>query len=145
MKVEFYKTDDNSRTVNKDLQLIKTLDIIFRQAVNEQKPVIYMNIDNLTGSNYVRIPNFNRYYFISKVENFTAKIVRIELTTDLLMTYKDKILNSTMLITATETPSYLSSNLPTQTKISKRVVKSDIELKKETSLILTTVGGISTK
>lgn len=145
MKVEFYKTEDNSRTVNKDLQLIKTLDIIFRQAVNEQKPVIFMHRDNLTGSNYVRIPNFNRYYFINKVENFTAKIVRIELTTDLLMTYKDKILNSTMLITATETPSYLSSNLPTQTKISKRVVKSDIEVKKETSLILTTVGGISTK
>lgn len=145
MKVEFYKTYDNAKTVNKDLQLIKTIDIIFRQAVNEQKPVIFMNIDNLTGSNYVRIPNFNRYYFISKVENFTAKIVRIELTTDLLMTYKDKILNSTVLITATETPSYLSSSLPTQTKISKRVVKADIELKKETSLILTTVGGISTK
>ena len=145
MKVEFYKTDDNSRTVNKDLQLIKTLDIIFRQAVNDQNPVLFMTRDNLTGSNYVRIPNFNRYYFISKVENFTAKIVRIELTTDLLMTYKDKILNSTMLITATETPSYLSSSLPTQTKLSKRVVKSDIELKKETSLILTTVGGISTK
>lgn len=145
MQVEFYKTDDNSNTVNKDLQLIKTLDIIFRQAVNEQKPVIIMTRDNLTGANYVHIPNFNRYYFINKVENFTAKLVRIELTTDLLMTYKDEILNSTMLITATEKPSYLSTSLPTQTKISKRVVKSDITLKKETSLILTTVGGISKK
>lgn len=145
MKVEFYKTDDNSRTVNKDLQLIKTIDIIFRQSVNEKSPVIIMTRANLTGANYVHIPNFNRYYFISRVDNFTAKLVRIELAPDLLMTYKDKILNSTVLITATEQPSYLSSSLPTQTKISKRVVKSDIELKKETSLILTTIGGISKK
>ena len=59
------------------------------------------------------------------------------------MTYKDEILNSTVLITATNTPSYFSSNLPTQTKTIKRVVKSDVTLEKENSLILTTIGGIS--
>lgn len=143
MKVEFYHTADNANTVNKTLNLIKTINIVFRQAVNEQTPFIIMNKDNLTGSNYVRIPNFNRYYFISNVENYTAKLVRIELVTDLLMTYKDVILNSTVLITATEKPSYFSSNLPTQTKTIKRVLKSDITLNKENSLILTTIGGIN--
>ncbi len=38
MEVEFYKTTDNARTINKTLQLNKTLDIVFRQAVNEQAP-----------------------------------------------------------------------------------------------------------
>lgn len=143
MKVEFYHTEDNANTINKTLQPIKTINIIFKQAVNEATPFIIMNKDNLTGSNYVHIPNFNRYYFISRVENFTAKLVRIELTTDLLMTYKDVILNSPVLITATSKPSYFSSNLPTQTKTIKRVVKSNITLNKENSLILTTIGGIS--
>ena len=143
MKVEFYKTSDNPRTVNKTLQLTRTVDIIFRQAVDEQAPLIIMSNENVAGANYVRIPNFNRYYFISSVDNFTAGLVRIHLTTDLLMTYKDIILNSPVQITATETPSYLSESLPTQTKISKRIVKSDVTLNKATSLVLTTIGGIS--
>lgn len=143
MKVEFYHTADNTNTINKTLQSITTLDIIFRQAVNEATPFIILNKDKITGSNYVHIPNFNRYYFISSVNNYTANLLRIELVTDLLMTYKDEILNSTVLITATNTPSYFSSNLPTQTKTIKRVVKSDITLNKESSLILTTIGGVN--
>lgn len=143
MQVEFYHTADNANTVNKTLNLIKTINIVFRQAVNEATPFIIMNKDNLNGSNYVHIPNFNRYYFISSVYNYTANLVRINLTTDLLMTYKDDILNSKVLITATNTPSYFSSNLPTQTKTIKRVVKSDVTLNEENSLILTTIGGVS--
>lgn len=143
MKVEFYHTADNANTINKTLQPITTIDIIFRQAVNEASPFIIMNRDNLTGSNYVHIPTFNRYYFISSVENYTTNLVRIDLVTDLLMTYKDDILNTPVLITATEKPSYFSSNLPTQTKTIKRVVKSDTTLNKENSLILTTIGGVS--
>lgn len=143
MQVDFYTTTDNANTVNKTLKLNKSINIIFRQAVNEATPFIIMNRDNLTGSNYVHIPNFNRYYFISNIENYTANLVRIDLVTDLLMTYKDVILNTPVLITATEKPSYFSSNLPTQTKTIKRVVKSDVTLEKENSLILTTIGGVS--
>ena len=143
MQVEFYKTTDNARTVNKTLQLNKTINIIFREAVDEQAPFIIMNKSNVTGSNYAHIPAFNRYYFISKIENYTASLVRIYLTTDLLMTYKDIILNSPVQITATEKPSYLSGSLPTQSTISKRVVKSDVTLENKNSMILTTIGGIS--
>lgn len=143
MKVEFYKTTDNARTVNKTLQLNKTIDIVFRQAVDEQAPLIIMDKSNIAGSNYVHIPDFNRYYFISSVDNYTASLVRVNLTTDLLMTYKDIILNSPVQITATEKPSYLSASLPTQATISKRVVKSDVTLDNKNSMILTTIGGIS--
>jgi len=143
MKVEFYKTTDNANTVNKTLSLNKTLDIVFRQAVDEQAPLIIMNKDNLDGSNYAYIPDFKRYYFISSVDNYTATLVSVNLTTDLLMTYQDVILNSQVQITATENPSYLSSGLPTQTTTTKRIEKSNVTLKKENSLILTTIGGIS--
>ena len=143
MKVDFYKTTDNARTVNKTLTLNKTLDIVFRQAVNEQAPLIVMNKNNLSDSNYVYIATFKRYYFISSVDNYTANLVGLHLTTDPLMTYKDVILNSQVQITEKNKPSYLSASLPTETTIDKRVVKSDITLKKENSLILTTIGGIS--
>ena len=143
MKVEFYKTTDNARTVNKTLQLIRNINIVFRQAVDEQNPLIIMDNSNIAGSNYVHIPDFNRYYFISKIDNYTASLVRVQLTTDLLMTYKDIILNSPVQITATEKPSYLSASLPTQSTISKRVAKSDVTLDNKNSMILTTIGGIS--
>ena len=121
----------------------QTIDIIFRQVVDEQAPLIIMDKSNVTGSNYVHIPDFNRYYFISKVDNYTANLVRVHLNTDLLMTYKDIILNSPVQITATEKPSYLSASLPTQSTISKRVIKSDVTLDNKNSMILTTIGGIS--
>lgn len=143
MKVEFYKTTDNLKTVNKTLTLNKAVDIVFRQSVDEQAPVIIMSSDNLNGSNYVFIPAFNRYYFISDVDNYTANLVRLHLTTDLLMTYKYIILNTPVQIKATEKPSYLSTGLPTQTTTSKRIIKSDITLENKDSLILTTIGGIS--
>lgn len=143
MQIEFYTTTDNPRTVNKTLNLDKTLDIVFRQAVDEQEPVIIMNKSNLSTSNYVYIPDFKRYYFISNVDNVTATLVRVQLTTDLLMTYQDIILNSQVQITATEKPSYLSAGLPTQTTTTKRIVKSNITLNPDSSIILTTVGAIS--
>lgn len=143
MQVEFYKTNDNPRTINKTLSLNKTINIVFRQSVDEQAPVIIMNKNNLGGSNYIHIPDFKRYYFISDVDNFNATLVKVQLATDLLMTYQDVILNSQVQITATEKPSYLSGSLPTQTTTTKRVVKSDVTLKPDTSLILTTVGAIT--
>lgn len=143
MKVELYTTTDNARTVNKTLNLDRTLDIVFRQTVDEQAPIIIMNKDNLANSNYIHIPDFKRYYFIDDVTNLTATLVKVQLTTDLLMTYQDIVLNSQVQIMATDKPSYLSASLPTQTTISKRVAKSDTTLKPANSLILTTVGGVS--
>lgn len=143
MKVEFCTTTDNNRVVNKTVTVDNTFDIVFRQSVDEQAPVIVMNKNNLGGSNYVHIPDFKRYYFITSVDNFNANLVVVHLDTDLLMTYQDVILNSQVQIKATATPSYLSTSLPTQTTTSKRIVKSDVTLKPDNSLILTTIGGIS--
>jgi len=143
MKVEFCTTTDNARVVNKTVQLNKTVDIVFRNAVDEQAPVVIMNKDNLAGSNYVHIPDFKRYYFINSVDNFNANLVVLHLTIDLLMSYHNAILTRPVQIKATDKPSYLSASLPTQTTTSKRVVKSDVTLKPDNSLILTTIGGAS--
>jgi len=143
MQINFYTTTDNALTVNKTLTLNKTINIVFRQTVDEQAPLIVMNKNNLTTSNYVYIPDFKRYYFISSVDNYTSNLLGLHLTTDLLMTYKDTILNSQVQITAKNKPSYLSANLPTTAQITKQVVKSNITVKPENSLILTTIGSLN--
>lgn len=143
MKVELYNTNDNPNVVNKTLTKVRELDITFRQAVNEKTPVIILHNTNIKGCNYVHIPNFNRYYFITNVDNYDNVLARITLTTDLLMTYQDVIMNNQSLITATETPSYLSTNLPTLSKHTVRKTLSTVTLPTKSSIILTTVGGVN--
>ena len=141
MQVEFYTTNDNAKTINKTLKLNKTINIVFHNNVSEQAPVIVMTKDNVTGSNYVHIPDFNRYYFIDSIDKYTANLVIVNLSTDLLMTYQNEILNNEVLITATEKPSYLSTSLPTNHNIINDKYVSNITLPTGTTKVLTTIGG----
>lgn len=141
MKVEFYTTNDNVKIINKTLKLNKTVNIIFHNNVSEQSPVIIMTKDNVSGSNYVHIPDFNRYYFIDSIDKYKANLVIVNLSTDLLMTYQNEIINKEVLITATEKPSYLSTSLPTNHNLISDKYISNVTLPTGTTKVLTTIGG----
>ena len=141
MQVEFYTTNDNAKTINKTLKLNKTINIVFRNNVSEQAPVMVMTKDNVLGSNYVHIPDFNRYYFIDSIDKYTANLVIVNLSTDLLMTYQNEIINNEVLITATEQPSYLSTSLPTTHNIISDKYISNVTLPTGKTKVLTTIGG----
>lgn len=143
MQVELYTTTDSPNVINKTLTKVREVNVTFRQMVDETAPVMILHNQNIDGCNYVYIPTFKRYYFISDISNYNNVLSRVALTSDLLMTYQDTLLNSEVKITATEKPSYLSTSLPTLNTTTKRIEKSDVTLKKENSLILTTIGGIS--
>lgn len=143
MQVEFYNNTDSPNVINKTPQKVIELNITFRQAVNEKQPVLIIHTSNLQNVNYVYIPAFKRYYFISDVTNYNNVLARVILTTDYLMTYKDTILNTEMKITATEKPSYLSSSLTTTEKVTTRKELSNVTLDTNNSIILTTIGGIN--
>lgn len=57
-------------------------------------PVIEVeSTSNLSAFNYAHIPDFNRYYFINKIENTGAKFWRLTLHVDVLHTYHTALLN----------------------------------------------------
>lgn len=141
MKVDFYNNQSNDNVINKTLQLITSKDIIFRVAVNEKSPMLIVHNKVLDGVNYVGINDFKRYYFIEHVEKYNNQLSRVFLVTDLLMTYQDEILNTEVLVTATEQPSYLSNSLPTTRKIISDKYQSDVTLPTGTTKVLTTIGG----
>lgn len=141
MKVDFYNNQSNDNVINKTLQLITSKDIVFRVAVNEKSPMLIVHKQVLDGVNYVGINDFKRYYFIEHVEAYNNQLSRVFLVTDLLMTYQDKILNSEVLVTATEQPSYLSNSLPTERTIISDKYMSDVTLPTGTTKVLTTIGG----
>lgn len=141
MKVNFYNNQSNENVINKNLKLISSRDIIFRMAINEKTPMLILHRSTIDGVNYVGIPDFKRYYYIEHVEPYNNVLSRIYLNTDLLMTYKDEIINNQVLITATEKPSYLSNSLPTSRELINDKYMSNVTLTNGTTKILTTIGG----
>ena len=141
MKVNLYDNQSNENVINKNLKLITTKDIVFRMAINEKTPMMILHNSTIKGVNYVGIPDFKRYYFIEHIEPYNSELSRIYLNTDLLMTYQDEIINSEVLITATEKPSYLSNTLPTTRELINDKYMSNVTLTKGTTKILTTIGG----
>lgn len=143
MQMILYHTDDQANVINKHLLKLRTVNIIFREMIDEKSPVLLVHDSTIANANYCYLESFKRYYFIDQVHRFNAHLLQVRLTSDLLMTYKDKIVGQDLLITATSQPSYYSAGLPTQTTTTKRLVKSDTTLSDNTSIILTTIGGLS--
>ena len=141
MKVDFYNNKSNDNVINKTLSLVNSANLIFRISVNVKSPILIVHNQLIEGANYVGIDKFKRFYFIDHIEAYNSKLSKIYLSTDLLMTYQNEILNNEVLITATEKPSYLSNNLPTaHTLISDKYI-SNVTLPTGTTKVLTTIGG----
>ena len=143
MQMILYHTDDQANVINKNILKLRTVNIILREMVDEKSPVLLVHDDTIANANYCYLAGFKRYYFIDTIHRFNAHLLQVRLTSDLLMTYKDKIVGQNLLITATSKPSYYSTSLPIQETTTKRIVKSDTTLSNDTSIILTTIGGLS--
>lgn len=55
--------------------------------------------DTICGFNYAYIPEFKRWYYIQNVSAFRTGLTIVSLTVDVLMTYKECIMNSSAIIT----------------------------------------------
>lgn len=141
MQMILYHTDDQPNVINKNLLKLRTVNIILREMVDEKNPALLLHDNTIANANYCYLPTFKRYYFIEQVMRYNAHLVKVMLTSDLLMTYKDNLLNHDVLVTATSKPSYLSSSLPTTEHIELDRYTSDFTLPEGKTLILTTIGG----
>ena len=142
MIIELCKTTDNPNVVNKDYQVIKQVDIIFRQGTNNKSPLLILHNSTIDGVNYIHIPTFKRFYFIAGMQQLNNTLTEIKLKTDLLMTYKQEIMNTEMVITATNKPSDLVATLPVNAKPIIKKYMSDVTLPKAYSCIMTTIGNV---
>ena len=145
MQMILYHTDDQANVINKQLTQLREVNIVLREMVDEKSPVLLVHDETIANANYCYLESFKRYYFIDQVRRFNTHLLQVRLTNDLLMTYKDKIIGQNLLITATSKPSYYSTGLPTQTTTTKRLAKSDTTLSDNTRIILTRIGGLSSK
>ena len=147
MDIIFYNTSSERNALNKVLQGGVTLHGSFRSecAISDPSFIIESD-DNFTQYNYVYIPEFKRYYFIVEVTSVRTKIWNISLHVDVLMSFKDSILTSYILLhesQQTSASNYLNSDSwVSQVRRNTEVISFSNGFLDQGTYILITAGGV---
>ena len=94
------------------------------------------NKETYKNVNYCKFDN--KFYFVT-FEQMNPKIVAASFSMDILETYKNQILESDFDISEKSTIDY-NTNVPTSSQIEKKIIKSNVTIKDEKSIVVTTIG-----
>ena len=97
MELKLYAVNDGENVINKTMTLKTTMGINLKRDVDIINPRLIL-IPNLptgfSGINYAEIPDLNRFYFVDSITNISATLWQLDLSCDVLETYKADILAS---------------------------------------------------
>ena len=145
MNLRLCVNNSEKNKITKDLTAGVTLSGTLRNVSNVVNPSIVINIENPTIYNYAYIEDFKRYYFITDYISLRTGIWQINLKSDVLMSFKDQILASNVLINNTETTgknNYLSgANWVSNCKAKTDILTFSQGLLNDGQYILITAGG----
>lgn len=104
MTLTLFNTISEYKAVNKTLTELVSLTGTLREQSSIIDPVIMISdIDSYVGSmNYAYIPEFNRYYFITNIENVRENLWRVSFHVDVLYTYREQIKSNNAIIERNE-------------------------------------------
>ena len=97
MELKLYAVNDGKNVINKTMTLKTTMEINLKRDIDIINPRLIL-IPNLptgfSGINYAEIPELNRFYFVDSITNISSTLWQLELSCDVLETYKADILAS---------------------------------------------------
>ena len=144
MELKLYAVNDGKNVINKTMTLKTTMEINLKRDVDIINPRLILIPNSPTGFsgiNYAEIPELNRFYFVESITNISGTLWQLELSCDVLETYKADILASkARLYRNLKAGDYFdtvleSSHITTVAKYSSNKGISDSD-----TLIMTTVG-----
>ena len=97
MKLKLYAVNDGKNVINKTLTLKTTMEINLKRDVDIINPRLILITNSPTGFrgiNYAVIPELNRFYFVDSITNISVTLWQLDLSCDVLETYKADILAS---------------------------------------------------
>lgn len=124
MLIKTYNYNGEPNRVNKTLQENEEYTGVLNSTVNILEPVIRFRTNNVVTFNYVYIESLNRYYFVSEIRQ-DGDICTVYLREDVLMTYKDKILDSTGTLTKGANVNKYASNRENNYDLRPKLKKLD--------------------
>ena len=91
--LELYKVTNQPNELTKTLNKAVIVNGSFRGEIDSIDVIVEIE-SNTYDFNYVHIPSLNKYYFLQNIVHVNAKVIRMLLHCDVLMTYKTDILAS---------------------------------------------------
>ena len=138
MKLDLYSTHDSYNTINKDLSLIKEIEIKLKANIDLYNPDLVMTKqDFYKNVNYAKL--LDRYYFVEIQNHPNNNFIILNLHEDVLQTYANDILNSSQDIIKKSA----AGNVKQQNVLPETISKyfdSDVKIDKGSSIIMVTSG-----
>lgn len=144
MIMRMYNTSDSNNTINKTLANETEFNIKLKGNTSITQPVVVLHSNNIILFNYAYIPEFNRYYFVDKIELFPNGIYNITLKVDVLESFKNDIKNSYGMISKqTNINNYYNDGYESEIKKEVDLYRSNITFNLDTKeKVLVTIGGV---
>lgn len=138
MKLELYSTHDSFNTINKELSLIKEIEIRLKANIDLYNPSLIMTKqDFYQNVNYAKL--LDRYYFVEIQNHPNNNFILLNLHEDVLQTYANNILNSSQdIIKKSAAGNVKQQNVSPETV--SRFFDSDVKIDKGSSIIMVTSG-----
>ena len=100
MNIKLWSSASEVVAVNKDISVIDDVSATIKGALSVENPVLILQYksDIQSNVNYVYIPEYNRYYFVTDIINLTGGRYELHCKVDVLMSFKDNILNLSCIV-----------------------------------------------
>lgn len=124
MVVFFYNCNDTNNKIHKHLEQAETHECILKRIDDVCELSLDILSDTPIEKNYAYIPNFRRYYFITRIESVRNGLWRVNLSVDVLTTYATSIDATNATITTSMNPD--TENMDKETKINETALETSI-------------------
>ena len=100
MNIKLCSSTSEIVAINKDISIIDDVSATIKGALSVENPVLILQYksDIQSNVNYVYIPEYNRYYFVTDIINLTGGRYEIHCKIDVLMSFKYDILNLSCIV-----------------------------------------------
>lgn len=105
MRIIFYTNNSDSNELNKNINLVTELNCnVNRDNLDILSPILFLSYFDIKelNINYCYIEELNRYYFIDSYTIEKNNLIKLQLETDVLMTFKNDILLSSGIVKETK-------------------------------------------
>ena len=102
MTVDFYKNNSPNNYVTKNITLTDNLECELKENCSITEPVIEVLGTNALNANYMWIPLFSRYYFITDITTTQYNTLIINSHVDVLMSFQSALLGAQGIIARNE-------------------------------------------
>ena len=101
MMIHIQQTTSEKNKIGKSISNLYTASGALRDGTSIINPVIMISgasVPTLKNANYMHIPDFNRYYFITDIKSVRNGLIEISGHVDVLQTYAGQIRNNTAIV-----------------------------------------------